>query len=181
MYAFLRHRLLFHFPVAVLCADNQSLAIQIQDEEAQRGHAQSFQDDTLSHVLDGVNIEFLEYNIDEQSKRLTQMKELEREVVEVAEMFKDLQVMVNEQQESLDIIDANITQTKEKTDNALKNLQSVRITLLFDSFVCILDNVCSSFLLPPYICMCVMRLRPISARPASVRAAASSWCSSSSV
>jgi t-SNARE complex subunit (syntaxin) len=44
----------------------------------------------------------LEYNAAEIESRHHQIKQLEAEVLEVAEIYKDLQLIVNEQQTSID-------------------------------------------------------------------------------
>lgn len=104
---------------------NTLLSHQIQEEEAKKGHAASFQSSSLQHVLeDGIKVEFLEYNIDEQEKRHREILEIERDVREVAEIYKDLASMVDEQQVNIDSIEKNITETHHKTESALKDLQS---------------------------------------------------------
>ena len=51
--------------------------------------------------------------------------QIERDVVEVSEMFKDLHGLVNEQQESLDVISDNIDKTKQQTEQAHNELLQV--------------------------------------------------------
>jgi len=69
------------------------------------------------------DIEFLEYDVVEIENRHQRILELERGVVEVAEMFKDIQMLVDEQQHGIDIISDNISRAKDNTEEAHKQLQ----------------------------------------------------------
>jgi syntaxin 7 len=69
-----------------------------------------------------LDIQFIEYDVEELEKRQREIGQIEQDVLEVSEMYKDLQLMVNEQQENIDSIDGSITQAKEKTEAAHKEL-----------------------------------------------------------
>jgi len=61
------------------------------------------------------NIEFLEYNADDIEHRKKDIQILEQDVREVGEMFKDLNVLVNEQQVNIDVIENNVSNAKSHT------------------------------------------------------------------
>jgi len=65
-----------------------------------------------------LEIQFSEYDAEEIRRREEGIRGLEQDVKEVAEMFNDLANLVNEQQETLDMIDNNITAAKNKTGAA---------------------------------------------------------------
>jgi hypothetical protein len=69
-----------------------------------------------------IDIQFLEYNEAEIKRRHENVLQIERDAVEVFEMYKDMQTLVGEQQESIDVIDNNISETKAKTEEAAKEL-----------------------------------------------------------
>lgn len=69
------------------------------------------------------DITFVQYDIEEIEKRHMEIKSLERDVLEISEMFKDLAVLVDQQQEGIDTIDNNIADTRDKVENAHKELQ----------------------------------------------------------
>jgi len=74
-----------------------------------------------SHVQ--VQIEdFLEFDAEEIEARHHQIKQLETDVIEVAEMYRDLQQLVTEQQESIDVIENNIEETRQATESAHSEL-----------------------------------------------------------
>ena len=69
-----------------------------------------------------LDIQFIEYDIEELEKRQREIGQIEQDVLEVSEMYKDLQSMVHEQQENIDSIDASIVVAKEKTEAGHKEL-----------------------------------------------------------
>jgi len=68
------------------------------------------------------DIQFVEYDVEEIKRREEGIKQIERDVVEVSEMFKDLHSIVGEQQESLDVISTNVQQTRDQTEAAHNEL-----------------------------------------------------------
>lgn len=106
---------------AMSLREHNKYADQIKQEEhedaQQGGVPSSFAQEQLQ------NIEFLEYKQDEIATRHGQIKAIEKDIKEVAEMYKDLQTMVDEQQVHIDIIDANITETKVKVEKGAKELE----------------------------------------------------------
>jgi len=70
-----------------------------------------------------LEIQFSEYDAEEIRRREEGIRGLEQDVKEVAEMFTDLANLVNEQQETLDMIDNNITAAKNKTGAAHEQLR----------------------------------------------------------
>jgi len=75
-----------------------------------------------SFQQEDMEINFVEYDVEEIKRREEGIKQIERDVVEVSEMFKDLHGLVNEQQESLDVIADNIDKTKTETQQAHNEL-----------------------------------------------------------
>lgn len=65
-----------------------------------------------------ISMQFQAYDVEEVEKRQQAAVRIEQDVVEVAEMFKDLNILVNEQQDQLDTIDGLIGQAKDKTEGA---------------------------------------------------------------
>jgi t-SNARE complex subunit (syntaxin) len=51
------------------------------------------------------------------------IRKIERDVTELAEMFKDLQTLVVQQQDSLNVVEENVQRTKAETEQGLKELQ----------------------------------------------------------
>jgi syntaxin 7 len=84
-------------------------------------HAGSFRQDQLPAEAD---IAFLELQVDEVAQRHLQLQAVERDVREVAEIFKDLKHMVDEQQVQIDVIDANISSSKAHAEEGLRELTS---------------------------------------------------------
>lgn len=72
-----------------------------------------------------ISMQFHAYDIHEIEKRQEHMMRIEKDVVEVSEMFNDLQLLVNEQQTAIDTIESNIGQAKSKTENAETELLKV--------------------------------------------------------
>lgn len=60
------------------------------------------------------DVQFMEYNVDELDKRKTAIHQIERDVTEVAEMMKDLHLLVDQQGEQIDAIENNIIVTTQK-------------------------------------------------------------------
>lgn len=76
-------------------------------------------------LLQEEDIQFLQVDAEEIENRHQRIQAIERDVLEVNEMFRDLQTMVNEQGESITIIGDNITAAKEKAVEAHQELLSV--------------------------------------------------------
>ena len=58
----------------------------------------------------------------EQMQRTKEYKKLERDIIEISQMFKDLNELIYGQQDTLDLIECNISTTKEKAEKAEKEL-----------------------------------------------------------
>lgn len=58
------------------------------------------------------------------NKRSEDIKQIEKDIIEINEIFKDLNYFVCDQQKELDLIDNNITTTKEKVQEAEKELKT---------------------------------------------------------
>ena len=74
--------------------------------------------------VEDVDIHFQVYDLDEIRKKEQGIKKIERDVTELSEMFQDLQLLVHEQQDSIDHIESNLTTAKEKTAGAHQELVS---------------------------------------------------------
>jgi hypothetical protein len=85
------------------------------NKSSHASYAQQQQQQQQSAAMD---ITFVEYDIEELEKRQREIGQIEQDVLEVSEMYKDLQLMVHEQQENIDSIDASIVQAKDKTEAA---------------------------------------------------------------
>lgn len=85
------------------------------NRSAQTSYAAQQQQEQQQAAMD---ITFVEYDIEELEKRQREIGQIEQDVLEVSEMYKDLQLMVHEQQENIDSIDASIVQAKDKTEAA---------------------------------------------------------------
>lgn len=68
-------------------------------------------------------IEFVEYDVEQIENRHARILQIERDVVEVNHMFKDLQLLVDEQGVQLDVAAENIASTKSQTEDALVELR----------------------------------------------------------
>jgi len=86
------------------------------------GMAKSNSGNPDSFQQEDMEINFVEYDVEEIKRREEGIKQIERDVVEVSEMFKDLHGLVNEQQEPLDVIADNIGKTKTQTEQAHNEL-----------------------------------------------------------
>ena len=64
------------------------------------------------------DVVFTEMEHDEIVKRVEEIKQIESEVTEVAQLYKDLHLLVNEQQGSIDIISENVVVVAEKVEAA---------------------------------------------------------------
>lgn len=83
--------------VALSNRDHDPTGEQIlRDEEAYGGNSHSLKQDQLQES----EIEFLEYNVNEIEQRHLQIRAVESDIREMAEMWKDLQTLVEEQQVS---------------------------------------------------------------------------------
>ncbi len=68
------------------------------------------------------DIQFTPYNIEELETRRQDIAALERDVLDVADMFKDLALMVDQQQEGIDTIADNISDAKQKAEEGAGQL-----------------------------------------------------------
>lgn len=66
-------------------------------------------------LMEEAKIEFTEYDVEEIEDRHKRIVEIERDVMEVSEMFKDLKLLVDEQDEKITTIADNISSTKDQT------------------------------------------------------------------
>jgi len=73
--------------------------------------------------IDVKNIEFLEYDVNELDQRRAEIAAIEKDVRELASMFADVAMMVNQQQEGIDTMEQNIQNAKQKTQEGEKELQ----------------------------------------------------------
>jgi len=85
------------------------------DEDQRRQKQQQLRDQNIDS-------QFLAYNEAEISRRHEHVLAIERDALEIFEMYKDLKALVNEQQGSIDIIDNNIQDAKAKTEQAHQEL-----------------------------------------------------------
>lgn len=69
-----------------------------------------------------VDIQFLEYDLEEIEQRHQAIQQIEVDIQEISEMFKDLHALVQEQGESLDVIETNIVSAKDETIGAHEEL-----------------------------------------------------------
>ena len=106
--------------VALSHRDHDPTGEQIlREEEAYGGSSHSLKQDQLQES----EIEFLEYNVNEIEQRHLQIRAVESDIREMAEMWKDLQTLVEEQQVHIDVIDTAIVETKDKVVAAHKELE----------------------------------------------------------
>jgi len=94
--------------------DNKKLSI----DGGQRSESQQQADQLLDQ-----DFAFETYNEEELKARKEEIIQIERDVVEVAEMFKDLQVLVGEQQEHIDNIETNVISAENHTKAGYSELQ----------------------------------------------------------
>jgi len=69
-----------------------------------------------------VDIEFLEYDAEEIENRHQRIQDIERDVLEVNEMFRDLQAIVHDQGETINVISDNIGTTLAAVGDAHEEL-----------------------------------------------------------
>ena len=69
-----------------------------------------------------IDFQFLEYNEQDIAQRQEHVLQIESDAREVMEMYADMQQLVGEQQESIDVIENNITSTRAQTESAMKEL-----------------------------------------------------------
>jgi len=93
--------------------DKQKLSI----DSGQRSESQQQADQLLDQ-----DFAFETYNEEELRARKEEIIQIERDVVEVAEMFKDLHVLVGEQQEHIDNIESNVESAREHTKQGHEEL-----------------------------------------------------------
>jgi syntaxin 7 len=74
-----------------------------------------------------IDAHLLEYDVNELQRRQEGIQAIAQDVQEVSEMFKDLQLLVNEQQETLDVIENNILGTKDKTEDGYNELRQAEV------------------------------------------------------
>lgn len=70
-----------------------------------------------------IDVQFQVYDLEEIRRKEQGIRKIEQDVTEIASMFQDLDMLVNEQQDNIDSIEANITTAKDETINASKQLQ----------------------------------------------------------
>jgi len=68
--------------------------------------------------------QFMPYAVDELEQRKKDIQQLERDVLEVREIFADLNRLVNEQQANIDIIDNHVTLAKANVEKGQTELES---------------------------------------------------------
>jgi len=73
----------------------------------------------------------LEHNDAVIAEREEGIRDLQRDIGEVNEIFRDLAVLVHEQDAMIDSIDANIASTETRTGGGLRELERVRFSPLF--------------------------------------------------
>lgn len=96
------------------------MADDILRDERNSVHAGSFVESALPSEQD---IVFLSYDVSEIEQRHAQIRQIENDIVEVAEMYKDLSAMVDEQQVAIDLVEERITSTRDQTEKAHQELQ----------------------------------------------------------
>jgi len=75
-----------------------------------------------------LGIQFLEYDVQDIEQRQEGIQQIERDILEVCEMMKDLKTLVDNQQEDLDTIGANIEQAKNKVEQADVHLKKAEVS-----------------------------------------------------
>jgi len=69
-----------------------------------------------------IDSQFLEYNEQDIARRHQEILQIERDAVEILEMFKDMRALVMEQKEGLDVIEGNINDAKLQAEQGEKEL-----------------------------------------------------------
>lgn len=73
-------------------------------------------------VQQDMESQFAEYDVNEVRRRQEDIHQIERDILDVREMYKDFQNLVNEQQESIDIVESHIQATADKVEGAHEEL-----------------------------------------------------------
>jgi len=92
------------------------------EDGARPGAGRRGGDEGAGAALLSDQIEFLEYDVEELETRHERIQNIEKEVTEVSEMFHDLLKMVNQQGETIDQIDQNISSARDQTQQAHQEL-----------------------------------------------------------
>lgn len=71
-----------------------------------------------------IDIQFVPYTVNELERRHAEIKALESDILEIAEMYRDLQKLVDQQQTDLDSMEKAIDKTHEKAETAVKELEA---------------------------------------------------------
>ena len=120
-----------------LCTTNSRVV-----PDASRADGDAFEDQQHQQQ----KMQFAQIEIERIQEKQAAIQQIEKDVVQLNEMFHDLSYLVQEQQVGIDNIENNITQTKEDTKTAHTELVEVRSTPRPSSSVtCLL--VC--LILPP--------------------------------
>jgi len=69
-----------------------------------------------------IDAQFLEYNEQDIARRHQEILAIERDAIEILEMFKDMRALVMEQKEGLDVIEGNIMDAKLNAEQGEKEL-----------------------------------------------------------
>jgi len=69
-----------------------------------------------------IDAQFLEYNEQDIARRHQEILAIERDAVEILEMFKDMRALVMEQKEGLDVVEQNIMEAKLHAEGGEKEL-----------------------------------------------------------
>ena len=77
--------------------------------------------------------------MEEIRRKNEQIRNIERDVLELKEMFQDLHTLVEQQQENLDVIENNLVSAKDQTANAHESLLKVCATSVLN-VLCVFDS-----------------------------------------
>ena len=77
-------------------------------------------------VQEEEEVVFTEWHHEEVVRRVEEIKAIEGEVAEVAELYKDLHLMVHDQQTGIDAVSENISTVKAKTEDAQVQLEGAQ-------------------------------------------------------
>lgn len=69
-----------------------------------------------------IDIQFQAYDVEAIRQRTDGIKKIERDVLELHEMFQDLKLLVDEQQESIDTIEKNVVDARMQTEKGHEEL-----------------------------------------------------------
>lgn len=70
-----------------------------------------------------IDIQFLDYDAEEIKRRQDGIQAIERDLLEISEMFTDLNSLVNEQSDMLDMVENNISAARARTEHASEQLR----------------------------------------------------------